>query len=59
MSSRGSNSHRFGVIAPTSMTWLPDVERWFLIRVSSAKKDPQILRATALRGSSSFSMAST
>ncbi len=36
VSSRTSNSHRFGVIAPTSMMWLPRLSMWLEMRVSSA-----------------------
>jgi hypothetical protein len=35
--SRSSKAHRNGVIAPTSIAWQPTANKWFKIRVISAK----------------------
>jgi hypothetical protein len=59
VSSRSSNIHRFGVIAPTSMTWLPRLSMWFRCASARRRTRADIARGSALRGSSSFSTAST
>ncbi|MND02201.1 hypothetical protein D3C83_214900 [compost metagenome] len=58
-SSRISNIHRFGVIAPTSITWLPKLSMWLQMRVSSANSTRRYWARSGTSRFSSFSIAST